>query len=71
MQGLAAPLVARGLLQHEAKLSVLNFAVRKSPYCKQPIANKAPLLLSTGLRYVCPSCSGNALVGTGALNNSK
>lgn len=50
-QGTAAPLVARGLLQHEAKLSVLNFSLRKASTYQAPVANKAQLVLCTGLRY--------------------
>lgn len=49
-QGAAAPLVATGLLQHESRLSVLNFAVRKAAGFEAPLPNKAPLLFVTGLR---------------------
>ena len=47
---MAAPLVAMGLLQHESRLSVLNFAVRKAAGFEAPLPNKAPLLFVTGLR---------------------
>ncbi|KAK9812112.1 hypothetical protein WJX73_007769 [Symbiochloris irregularis] len=50
LKGTAAPLVARGLLQHEAKLSVLNFSLRKASTYQAPVANKAQLVLCTGLR---------------------
>ena len=40
-----------GLLQHEAKLSVLNFGVRKAAAFEDPLPNKAPLLLVTGVRF--------------------
>ena len=50
LQGEAAPLVARGLLQHESKLSVLNFAIRKAPQHQVSVPNKASLLLCSGLR---------------------
>ena len=49
-QGAAAPLVATGLLQHESRLSVLNFAIRKAAGFEAPLPNKAPLLFVTGLR---------------------
>ena len=43
-----------GLLQHEAKLSVLNFGVRKAAALEEPLPNKAPLLLVTGIRRSTP-----------------
>lgn len=46
----APPLVAFGLLQHECKLSVLNFGVRAVTGLDEPIKSKEPLLLVTGLR---------------------
>ncbi|DBA66726.1 TPA: hypothetical protein ACH3X2_001875 [Trebouxia sp. C0005] len=49
-QGSAAPLVAHGLLQHETKLSVLNFAVKKDSNFTETLPNKAELLFVTGLR---------------------
>lgn len=49
-QGTALPLVLHGLLQHEGKLSVLNFGLRMASTYQQPLANKAPLLFVTGLR---------------------
>lgn len=39
-----------GLLQHEAKLSVLNFGLKKAVSYEAPIANKQELLFVTGLR---------------------
>lgn len=51
MQGEATPLVVFGLLQHETRLSVLNFAVKKVSDYQEPIANKQRLLLATGFRY--------------------
>ena len=45
------PLVATGLLQHEAKLSVLNFAVKKAAAYDGPVANKDQLLFVSGVRY--------------------
>ena len=48
--GEAPPLVVTGLLQHEAKLSVLNFALKKAATYDAPIANKQELLFVTGLR---------------------
>ncbi len=50
LQGSAAPLVAHGLLQHETKLSVLNFAVKKDSNFTETLPNKAELLFVTGLR---------------------
>jgi len=40
-----------GLLQHEAKLSVLNFGLKKTATYEDPIANKQELLFVTGLRW--------------------
>ena len=39
-----------GLLQHETRLSVLNFAVRKAAGSEEPLANKERLLFVTGYR---------------------
>ena len=50
LQGLQPPLVAHGLLQHETKLSVLNFAVKKDASFSETLANKTELLFVTGLR---------------------
>lgn len=44
------PLVATGLLQHEAKLSVLNFGVKKCAAYDGPVANKDELLFVCGVR---------------------
>ena len=55
MQGLASPVVAHGLLQHETKLSVLNFTVKKDSNLTETLPNKAELLFVTGLRSV-PCC---------------
>lgn len=43
-------MVVTGLLQHEAKLSVLNFGLKKTATHEAPIANKQELLFVTGLR---------------------
>lgn len=48
--GLAPLLSAWGLLQHEVKMSVLNFSVRKEVGVTDPIANKEELLFVTGTR---------------------
>ncbi|GIL79816.1 hypothetical protein Vretifemale_9103 [Volvox reticuliferus] len=48
--GSAVPLTVFGLLQHEAKLSVVNFAIRKASGYTAPVANKEELLFVTGLR---------------------
>jgi hypothetical protein len=53
--------VATGLLQHESRLSVLNFAVRKAAAFADPLPNKAPLLFVTGLR--CAPAGGCAAPG--------
>ncbi len=50
--------MATGLLQHESRLSVLNFAVRKAAGFAEPLPNKAPLLFVTGLR--CGPAGGRA-----------
>lgn len=49
-RGLAPPLSTWGLLQHEIKLSVLNFSVKKEAGVNEPIANKEELLFVTGTR---------------------
>ncbi|GIL52662.1 hypothetical protein Vafri_8489 [Volvox africanus] len=48
--GSAVPLTVFGLLQHEAKLSVVNFALRKATGYTAPVVNKEELLFVTGLR---------------------
>ncbi|GLI68047.1 hypothetical protein VaNZ11_012370 [Volvox africanus] len=48
--GSVVPLTVFGLLQHEAKLSVVNFALRKATGYTAPVANKEELLFVTGLR---------------------
>ncbi|PNH07124.1 Pre-rRNA-processing protein TSR1, partial [Tetrabaena socialis] len=48
--GAAVPLTVFGLMQHEAKLSVVNFAIRKATGYAAPIASKEALLFVTGLR---------------------
>jgi pre-rRNA-processing protein TSR1 len=48
--GQAPPLSIFGLLQHECKMSVANFAVHKAAGYEEPIANKQELLFFTGLR---------------------
>ena len=45
-------MTAFGLLQHETRLSVLNFSVRKAAGSEEPLANKERLLFVTG--YRCP-----------------
>lgn len=45
-----APVMAFGLLQHECKLSVQHYGVRKASSYEEPIANKEQLLLVNGLR---------------------
>lgn len=49
-EGRASPLVVRGLLQHETKLSVLNFSIKKAADCTTPVINKATLVLTSGMR---------------------
>jgi len=50
LSGAAPPLSTFGLLQHECKLSVLNFSMRKVASYADPVANKEELLFVTGLR---------------------
>jgi hypothetical protein len=45
-----SPLRVTGLLQHEAKLSVVNFSVKTAVTYGAPLANKEELLLVTGTR---------------------
>lgn len=49
-QGLAPLLSTWGLLQHEVKLSVLNFSVKKHAGVDTTIANKEELIFVTGVR---------------------
>lgn len=49
-QGLAPLLSTWGLLQHEVKLSVLNFSVKKHAGVDATIANKEELIFVTGIR---------------------
>jgi pre-rRNA-processing protein TSR1 len=44
------PLVVFGLLQHEGKLSVLNFGLKKAAGYSESIRNKEELLFVTGVR---------------------
>ena len=53
LQGAVPPIMATGLLQHEAKLTVLNFGVKKVAGYAQPLPSKAELLLVTGVRCRC------------------
>jgi 40S ribosome biogenesis protein Tsr1 and BMS1 C-terminal len=48
--GALAPVVVTGLLQHETKLSVLNFGIRKVATFPQVVRSKDQLLFVTGLR---------------------
>jgi pre-rRNA-processing protein TSR1 len=48
--GAACVLSAWGLLQHECKLSVVNFGIKKVSNFIEPVANKEELLFVTGLR---------------------
>jgi pre-rRNA-processing protein TSR1 len=48
--GAACVLSAWGLLQHECKLSVVNFGIKKVSGFTDPVANKEELLFVTGLR---------------------
>lgn len=56
MQGKALPLSVFGLLQHETKLSVVNFSVRKASSFEDPVPNKAELQLLTGIRSAWRLC---------------
>ena len=49
-KGLAAPYVVFGLLEHETKMSVVNFALTKSPQFQDPVPNKEELVFYTGVR---------------------
>lgn len=44
------PPVVVGLMQHEAKLSVVHWGVNKAPGYDAPLANKEELLFVTGTR---------------------
>lgn len=48
--GSSPSVVATGLLQHEAKLTVLNFGVKKASSYNETLPSKAQLLLVTGVR---------------------
>jgi len=49
-QGGRPPLVAVGLMQHECKLSVAHFLVKKVKDYEEPVANKEELLICNGVR---------------------
>ncbi|EIE25675.1 DUF663-domain-containing protein [Coccomyxa subellipsoidea C-169] len=49
-RGELPPLAVFGLLQHETKLSVVHFSVRKAAALEDPLPNKTEMLLVTGLR---------------------
>lgn len=46
----ASPLVVFGLLQHECKLSVQHYGMRKASSYEDPLPSKDPLLVVNGLR---------------------
>ncbi|QDZ23541.1 ribosome biogenesis protein BMS1/TSR1 [Chloropicon primus] len=46
----STPYVIFGLLQHETKMSMVNFAVHKSSSYEEPLANKDDLVFYTGIR---------------------
>ena len=50
MQGEGSPYAAFGLLQHETRLSVLNFAIKKAANFTEPLQNKTSLLFAAGCR---------------------
>lgn len=52
----APPLVAIGLMQHECKMSIMNFGVKKAATYTEPIKNKEELLLVTGEAIPCICC---------------
>ncbi|KAG6556400.1 hypothetical protein Mapa_002343 [Marchantia paleacea] len=45
------PLVACGLFQHESKMSVLHFSIKKSEGCTEAIKSKDTLIFHTGFRH--------------------
>jgi pre-rRNA-processing protein TSR1 len=57
----APPLTVTGLLQHETKLSVVNFGIRKLASYTPPLPNKERLLFITGVRgfFTCPVFSSD------------
>lgn len=50
------PVVIFGLLQHEHKMSVLNFLLKRSPEYRPPIKSKDRLIFHVGIRRysACP-----------------
>lgn len=50
LEGVSPPLVVWGLMQHECKMSVVNFSIKKSPRYDEVIKNKEELVFVTGLR---------------------
>ena len=71
MQGKAFPVSVFGLLQHEMKLSVVNFSVRKASSFEDPVPNKAELLLLTGIRSARALLHSVTHDAPAALQNSK
>eukprot|EP00873_Tetraselmis_striata_P008944 jgi/Tetstr1/429208/TSEL_019160.t1 len=50
LEGGRPPLVAVGLMQHECKLTVVHFLVKKAKGYTDPLANKEELIFCTGVR---------------------
>ncbi|KAJ7538852.1 hypothetical protein O6H91_11G065700 [Diphasiastrum complanatum] len=46
----SSPLVVCGLLQHESKMSVLHFSIRKNDSYSEPVKSKDQLIFHTGFR---------------------
>jgi len=49
-KGLAALYTVFGLMEHECKMSVVNFSLSKSPQYEDPLPNKEELIFYTGVR---------------------
>jgi pre-rRNA-processing protein TSR1 len=59
------PLVLLGLLQHEAKLSMLHCCVSKAASLEEPLKSKASLEMHIGFRRVGPACTLFSTDGSG------
>ena len=65
--GAAAPYAIFGLLQHETKMSLVNFSVHKSQSYEDPLANKDELVFYTGTRIF----GGRPIISDSAPNADK
>ncbi|KAK3154012.1 hypothetical protein QOZ80_2BG0184710 [Eleusine coracana subsp. coracana] len=61
------PLAVSGLLQHESKMSVLHFSIKKHDSYEDPIKSKEPLIFNVGFRQF----SARPLFSSDNINSNK